>query len=88
MKVRYMEMAKTASINERMTYNEASKKYPNSYILMQMDDMISDMGTVLFVFDTRSEAYEKLAEIDDIDLCGIFEGLHLQRSLGGIVVGC
>ena len=80
-------MEETSMINERMTYNEASKKYPDSYIIMQMDDMVRDMGTVLFVFDTRSEAYDKLAELDDMNLCGIFEGLHLQRSLGGIVVG-
>ena len=80
-------MSKSVTINERMTYNEASVKYPESYIIMQLDSMTSDMGTVLYVFDTRSEAYEKLAELDNSILCCIVEGLHHQRSLGGVVVG-
>ena len=80
-------MENTVTTNERMTYNEASKKNPDGYILMQMDDMVSDIGTVLFVFNTRNEAYDKLAELGDMNLCGVFEGLHLQRSLGGVVVG-
>ena len=75
------------AINERMTYNEASAKYPKSYIIMQLDDMTSDMGTVLFVFDGRREAYEKSAELYDLNLCGIVEGLDLQRSWGGIEIG-
>ena len=77
-------MSNTATINECMTYNEASAKYPDSYIIMQFDDMTSDTGPVLYVFDTRSEAYEKLAELDNSILCCIVEGLHHQRSLGGV----
>lgn len=80
-------MSKTATVNERMTFNEASSKYPDSYIIMQSDNMTSDMGTVLYVFDTMDEAYEKLAELVDMNLCGVVEGLHHQRSLGGVVVG-
>ena len=80
-------MDKTSTINTRMTDNEASARYPKSYIIMQFDDMNSEMGTVLFIFDTEREACEKLTELGDLDLLGIVEGLHHQRSLGGIVVG-
>ena len=80
-------MSKISTLNIRMTDNEASANYPKSYIIMQFDDMTSDMGTVLYIFDTEREACEKLAELDDLDYLGIVEGLHHQRSLGGIVVG-
>ena len=80
-------MAKVSTINERMTTNEASEKYPDSYIVMQLDSLTSNIGTILFICDTRSEAFEKLAELDGMDLCGITEGINHLRSLGGIVVG-
>ena len=80
-------MAVTTTTGERITFNEVSTKYPNSYIVMQADSLTSDTGTVLFVCDTRSEAYEKLSQLDGMDLCGITEGINHLRSLGGIVVG-
>ena len=41
----------------RMTANEASERYPDSYIVMQMDSMklSDDVGTVLYVGDIQRE---------------------------------
>ena len=43
----------------RMTRNEASERYSDSYIVMQMGsmDLSDDVGTVLFVGDNRQELY-------------------------------
>ena len=72
----------------RMTANEASDRYPDSYIVMQMDSMnLSDeVGTVLYIGDDRSELYDVIISLNQ-PYCGIVEGLNHQRSLGGIVVG-
>jgi len=80
-------MSKTCTLNIRMSDMEAAEKYPDSYILMQFDDMASNMGTVLAVCDTDREAWEKLALFDDLDILGVVEGMNHRRSLGGIVVG-
>ena len=80
-------MSRTITSNIRMTDHEAAVKYPNSYIIMQMDSINSDIGTVLFGYDTESEAIAKLAQLDDMDLCGIVEGINQRCSLGGVVAG-
>ena len=73
----------------RITANEASARYPDSYILMRMDAMnpSNDMGTVLYIGDDGDELFALVMKLDDPSLCGVTEGLNHRRSLGGIVVG-
>jgi hypothetical protein len=73
--------------NLRMTDIEASERYPDSYIAMRKDSMTSQMGTVLFVGDNEGELMGLIMCLDDPTYCGVREGLNLQRSLGGVVVG-
>ena len=72
----------------RMTRNEASERYPDSFIVMQMDsmDLSDDVGTVLYVGDNRRELYAVIMSLNQ-PFCGVLEGLNHQRSLGGVVVG-
>ena len=72
----------------RMTRNEASERYPDSFIIMQMDsmDLSDDIGTVLYIGDNRRELYAVIASLNQ-PFCGILEGLNHQRSLGGVAVG-
>ena len=72
----------------RMTANEASEHYPDSFIIMQMDsmDLSDDIGTVLYVGDNRRELYSLIVSLSQ-PFCGVVEGLNHQRSLGGVVVG-
>jgi hypothetical protein len=73
----------------RMTTNEAIEHYPDSYIFMRMDSMnpSDDMGTVLYIGDDRRELFSLVMKMEDPTNCGVSEGLNLQRSLGGVVVG-
>ena len=73
----------------RMTVNEASEKYPNEHILMQMDskNLSNDMGTVLYVGDDGDELFSLVMKFNDPSLYRVIEGLNHLRSLGGIVVG-
>ena len=80
-------LAGTAIANIHMTFNEASEKYPDSYIVMQSDSLTSDSGTVLYVCDTKQEAYIKMKQLEDLDLLGVTTGVNHHRSLGGIVIG-
>jgi hypothetical protein len=83
-------MYKEVEGHPRMTDNEAAERYPDSYIVMRMDSMKLSthmMGTVFYVGDNRSELYSVMRQMDDSNMCGISEGLHLRRSLGGVVVG-
>ena len=75
--------------NQRMHKNEAAEHYPDSFIIMRMDNMnLSDtMGTVLYVGDDRNEMFSIVMGLEDPYLCGVTEGLNHRRSLGGIVVG-
>ena len=73
--------------NLRMTDIEASARYPDSYIAMRKDSRTSQMGTVLFIGDNQSELVRLILNLDDPTFCGVREGLNLQRSLGGVVVG-
>jgi len=73
----------------RMTANEASERYLDSYIVMQMDSMklSDDVGTVLYVGDNERELYRLIVSLNQ-PYCGVVEGLDIQRNcLGGVVVG-
>jgi hypothetical protein len=72
-----------------MTSNDASARYPDSYIIMRWDSMnpSDDMGTVLYVGDNRREIYSLVMKLEDPTNCGVTEGLNHRRSLGGVVVG-
>ena len=59
---------------------------PDSYILVHRDSMYDEMGTVLYVGDDMGELLTLRLSINE-PFCGIVEGLNLQRSLGGVVVG-
>jgi len=73
----------------RMTKNEASERYPDSYFLIRMDstNLSNDMGTVLYVGDDGDELFSFGMKLEDPTNCGVSEGLNLHRSLGGVVVG-
>ena len=73
----------------RMSRNEASERYPDEFIIMQMDsmDLSDDIGTVLYVWDSRVELYGVIKGLN-LPLIGVVEGLNHQRNcLGGVVVG-
>jgi hypothetical protein len=72
----------------RMTRNEASEHYPDSYIVMQMDSMklSDDVGTVLYMGDNERELYRLILSLNQ-PYCGVLEGINLMRNcLGGVVV--
>ena len=81
-------MHKEIKEKPRMTINEAMVLYPDNYILMQMDsrELSNTMGTVLYIGDNHSELFSMHAN-SKIPLGLVFEGVNLQRSLGGIAVG-
>ena len=72
----------------RMTRNEASAHYPESFIIMQMDsmDLSDDVGTVLYVGDNQRELYALVVSLN-LSFSGVVEGLEHRRSLGGVAVG-
>ena len=73
----------------RMSRNEASEHYPNSFIVMQMDSMklSDDVGTVLYAGDNEKELYRLIVNLNQ-PFCGVVEGLNFQRNcLGGVIVG-
>ena len=72
--------------NARMTDIEATECYPDSYIIMRVDDMESPMGTVLYVGSTQKEMIEVLKQFEDRKFCGILERINLQRSFGRVVI--
>ena len=72
--------------NQRMTDIEASVHYPDSYILVRWESMDSETGTVLYVGDGIGELMSLVTDQND-QFYGVVEGLNLQRSLGGVVVG-
>ena len=82
-------MYKKTESELRMTANEASERYPDSFILMRMDSTnpSDDMGTVLFIGDDGDELFSLVMKLDDPSNCGVTEGLNHLRSLGGVVVG-
>jgi hypothetical protein len=79
-------MYKEIKGNQRMTDNEASELYRDSYIIIRMDSIESDMGTVLFVGDNEKEMEDVLTGLEDNGYCGIVEGVNLMDTMGGLVV--
>ena len=73
-------------INQRMTDFEARAKYPDSYLLMRMDDYESDMGTLLYVGDKKDELRELYRGLENQMHCGVFEGSNIDcNCIGGVV---
>ena len=72
----------------RMTANEASERYPDEFIVMQMDSrkLSDDVGTVLYVGNNQREMISLMVNLNE-PFCGITEGLNHRRSLGGVVAG-
>ena len=71
----------------RMTDSEAIRKYPNNYLIMRMDNMEDDTGTILYIGDTEKELLDLFGqELNDTSLCGILEGENKQCTMGGVVV--
>ena len=79
-------MYQRAKDNQRMTGNEASERYPDSYIIMCMDSMFSEMGTVLYIGDDENEIISLVMQIDE-PFCGVIDGLNFGRNLGRVVIG-
>ena len=81
-------MYKKIDGNQRMTTHEASERYPDSYILMQLDnkELSNPIGTVLYVGDDGDELFSMQVRLN-VPLGLVIEGIALQRSLGGIVIG-
>ena len=81
-------MYQTIEKNAHMTIDEAAERYPDSFIVMNMDnpDISNDIGTVLYVVDNQKEAFS-LQIHSNIPLGIVIEGLHHQYSLGGVVIG-
>jgi hypothetical protein len=72
----------------RMTANEASARFPDEFIIMQMDSMklSDDVGTVLYVGDNDQEISALVVRLG-LPFSGVVEGLNYYRnSLGGVVV--
>jgi len=72
----------------RMTRNEASERYPDEFIIMQMDSMklSDDVGTVLYVGDNDQEISALVVRLG-LPFSGVVEGLNYYRNdLGGVVV--
>ena len=82
-------MYKKIESTKRMTKNEATELYPNSYILIYWDNakVFDETGTVLYIGDDRKELFSLVMQQDDPTNYGVSEGLNLQRSLGGLIIG-
>jgi len=80
-------MYKKVDGTPRMHENEASELYPDSFIIMRMDDMVSQTGSVLYIGDTYKELLSLVMRFENPSHCGVIEGLNHRRSLGGVVVG-
>jgi len=72
----------------RMSCNEASDRYPDSYILIQRDnrDMFDPAGVVLYVGDDFNELFSLQVNLP-VPLGIVVEGATHRRSLGGVVIG-
>jgi hypothetical protein len=74
--------------NKRLHENDATAEYPDSYILMRMDNVADfcQTGTVLYYGDDRMELFSLAMGLDDPRSCVVMEGVRLSSSLGGVVV--
>ena len=78
-------MYKKIEDDRRLTDNEASEIYPDSFILMHRESMYGEFGVALYIADNMGELIDLALAESDV-LCGIVEGLNYKRSLGGVVV--
>ena len=73
-----------------MTDDEACHKYPNHYILMQMDgkELLDPQGVVLYVGDNFSELFAMQIKLP-VKNGVVIEGVNISNklSLGGLVLG-
>ena len=73
-----------------MTSNEASEKYPDSYVLMQLDarNTCDSAGIVLYEGNDGDELFSLQVNLP-VPQGVVVEGLNIQGKfcLGGIVVG-
>jgi hypothetical protein len=83
-------MYKKIEGSPRMTDNEACQKYPDDYILMQMDnrELFDPTGIVLYVGNDDDELFSLQVKLP-VPLGVVIEGINISRrlSLGGLVVG-
>ena len=74
----------------RMKMHEASEKYQDYHILMQMDEdyMLNPIGVVVYIGDDGDELFSLQINLP-VTHGIVFEGIDLQRKycLGGLVVG-
>ena len=70
-----------------MTRNEASERYPDSFIIMQMNsmDLSDDVGAVLYVGEDQNEMFALVAKLG-LPFSGIVQGINHLCNLGGVVV--
>jgi len=73
--------------NQRMTIHEASEFYPDSMIVIRLDSVGSETGTVICIGDEDSDVIEFLGTLEDDSKCLVTEGRNLRCYLGGVVVG-
>jgi hypothetical protein len=73
--------------NLRMTMVDAIEKFPDKYILMCMDGREDSpiTGEVLYIADREDELSKVRKDYADRDYCGIFSGIDLIPTFGGIV---
>jgi len=75
--------------NPRMTRNQASEEYPDSYILMQRDnrDTFDPIGVVLYVGDDYDELFSLQVDLP-VRLGVVIEGINIssKMTLGDLVV--
>ena len=73
----------------KLTENEACLKYPDSYILMQMDnrELFDPTGVVLYVGDDGDELFSLQVNLP-VPRGVVIEGIDISRrlSLGGIPI--
>jgi hypothetical protein len=74
--------------NISLTATEAAGKYPDKYILMSSDSIMSAgvTGTVFAVGDEENELYPLLRELKNVYRIGIIEGLNRRDWIGGVVL--
>ena len=82
-------MYREIEASPRMTENEASELYPDSFVILRMDSMrISDqVGTALYIGDNYIELFSLISGFENPSLYSVVEGLDHRCSLGGVVVG-
>ena len=82
-------MYKAVKERLKMTENQASEHYPNSYILMQRDnrDTFDPVGIVLYVGDDFDELFSLQVDLP-VNLGIVIEGVNISSrlTLGDLVI--